>query len=441
MNLDADAVLALAPDAASAKAARGLMTPSQWPTLGANEHAVWGECQGSGAKPYQTQVDRTGPTFKCSCPSRKFPCKHGLALLLLHAQDAARFAQDTPPAWVAEWLAARADRAQKKEEKQREQTSTPPDPQAGARHAAKRWARIDAAAQELGRWLADQIRRGLGNVGPTQRDDWHAAAARLVDAQAPGLAARVHALADLAGNADAVPDLLERLGLLQLACDAIARRDTLDAETQADLRALVGWPIDRAEVLAAMTPVTDRWIVLGQLSEERERNLTERRVWLHGERSGRRALLLDHAYAGKGFEQGWVVGTAVEGDLAFYPGAQALRALTVEAQPAPTTAADWPVTTLDDERQRIAQRIARSPWTPLHPMLLHQATPQFDGSALWLAATGERIALQVSEDDTWALLALSGAQPVSVYGEWDGHALRPLAARGPEGMWIKRGQA
>ena len=71
-------VLTLSPDEASSKAAKGLLSPAKWPTLGATDEAVWGECQGSGSKPYQTQVDVSGggTRFKCSCPSRKFPCKH-----------------------------------------------------------------------------------------------------------------------------------------------------------------------------------------------------------------------------------------------------------------------------------------------------------------------------------------------------------------------------
>ena len=89
MQFSAESVLALAPDAASAKAANGLTKPGQWPLLGANEAALWGECQGSST--YQTQVDLAGPSFRCSCPSRKFPCKHGLALLLCSAQR--------PPNW------------------------------------------------------------------------------------------------------------------------------------------------------------------------------------------------------------------------------------------------------------------------------------------------------------------------------------------------------
>src|SRR5687768_6563262 len=100
MSLTLEAVLALAPDGASAQAARGLAAPAKWPLLGANAAAAWGECQGSGSKPYRTQVDLSGPAFRCSCPSRKFPCKHGLALLMMRAQAPDLFTTSDAPAWV-----------------------------------------------------------------------------------------------------------------------------------------------------------------------------------------------------------------------------------------------------------------------------------------------------------------------------------------------------
>ena len=43
-----------------------------------------GECTGSGKSNYITSVDfldPANPVCRCSCPSRQFPCKHGLALL------------------------------------------------------------------------------------------------------------------------------------------------------------------------------------------------------------------------------------------------------------------------------------------------------------------------------------------------------------------------
>ena len=463
MILDAEAVLALAPDESSAKAARGLVAPAKWPTLGATEAAVWGECQGSGSKPYQTQVDRAGPVFRCSCPSRKFPCKHGLALLLLQAQDASRFAAGPPPAWVAEWLESRAAKAQKQEARQEakreEQRQAAADPEAArtaaessaaaaAKREAQRWTRIDAATADLQRWLADVIGRGLGAQSPDQRAAWETQAARLVDAQAPGLAQRVRQAAACLARTAQAEALLGHLGLLQLACDAIQHRDRLAPAEQDDLRALLGWPLDRDEVLARGEPVADRWWVMGQALLAVDARLTERRVWLTGQRSGRRALLLDHAFNGQGFTQSWRVFGSVETTLHFHPGSAALRALADDPQGQSAPAGDsadpssvpfadppWPLTSLPSEWAAIAARIAARPWHALQPLLMSHAVVLRDAAGAAVQAGGERLPLRIGADALWPLLALGGGRPLALFGEWDGQALRPLAARGEDGDW------
>ena len=106
-------VAQLAPDPPSLKAGRQLANPRLWLATHINDRVLWGEVQGSGKDPYRTQIDLGAIAFKCTCPSRKFPCKHGLALLLLRAQNAAAFGQGEPPAWVAKWLASRQQRAEK----------------------------------------------------------------------------------------------------------------------------------------------------------------------------------------------------------------------------------------------------------------------------------------------------------------------------------------
>ena len=75
-----------APDAASLAAGRKLAVPGPWRETGCNDVLVWGQCQGSGKTPYQVSVDLTGPAYRCSCSSRKFPCKHALALLMLWSE-------------------------------------------------------------------------------------------------------------------------------------------------------------------------------------------------------------------------------------------------------------------------------------------------------------------------------------------------------------------
>jgi len=441
MTLTTEAVLALAPDAASAKAAHGLVRPGQWPLLGADEAAVWGECQGSGAKPYQTQVDLAGPAFRCSCPSRKFPCKHGLALMLLRVQQPAAFGSSDAPAWVSEWLDNRAEKAQKQEQKAAERAAAPPaqaSPEAAEKREAQRWQRITAAAQDLQRWLSDQLARGLGALDDEALANWQTQARRLVDAQAPGLGQRVlAAAAGVRRGADWPEQTLQRLGLLQLACEGLARREQLPAPLQADLRTVAGWPLDRADVLDQGERVLDRWTVLGAVTEERDDKLTERRVWLHGERSGRRAWLLDHAFGGRGFEQAWLVGTSVETALAFFPGTAPLRAIAAEPLSA-TGPARWPGS--ESEWQAVAERYAANPWTSLHPMVLADAVPLRQGESTTVVSGGRALPVSLPDAEAWTLLATGGGRPMRLMGEWDGRAFAPLSAWATDGTvtWLRR---
>ena len=71
---------------------------------------------------YQTVIDLNDIAFKCSCPSRKFPCKHGLGLLLLYARQPDQFTQAKSREWVTAWLAKRTEKAEKKEQKAKSET-------------------------------------------------------------------------------------------------------------------------------------------------------------------------------------------------------------------------------------------------------------------------------------------------------------------------------
>lgn len=98
-------VEAIAPSPAALSAARPLTTVTKWAGLGADDRAVWGSCRGTGAEPYDTMVDHIGVASRCTCPSRRHPCKHVLALLLLWCHG------DVPysgaPTNVANWMQTR----------------------------------------------------------------------------------------------------------------------------------------------------------------------------------------------------------------------------------------------------------------------------------------------------------------------------------------------
>ena len=47
----------MAPDNASKKSEKKLANPSKWGKREESDRALWGECQGSGKLPYQTQIE------------------------------------------------------------------------------------------------------------------------------------------------------------------------------------------------------------------------------------------------------------------------------------------------------------------------------------------------------------------------------------------------
>ena len=109
MSLGTSSIENAAPDQASLKAASKLVSPAKWPErfISGDGGLIFGACQGSGANPYRVVVDLSDLGAKCSCPSRKFPCKHALALMLQYSGGPADFVQADVPAWVADWLGRR----------------------------------------------------------------------------------------------------------------------------------------------------------------------------------------------------------------------------------------------------------------------------------------------------------------------------------------------
>lgn len=445
MQLSAQSVLSLSPDDASAKAAKGLLSPSKWgASLGFSERAVWGACQGSGSKPYQTQVDITGsaPSFKCSCPSRKFPCKHGLALMLLKADSASLFSAGFEPQWVSDWLESRQDRAQKKLEKI-EAVANDPEAAAAAQVAfAKRevgrWKKIEAGADDLGRFLADQIAQGLATLGAEKLDAWEKMAARMVDAQAPGLGDLLRrAAATVNSGANWPATVLGLMGRMQLCIDAVRNREQLHEPLVCDLQAALGWATDSTDALTKGERVEDAWLVVGCVIQERDNKLTERRVWLYGALSERRALVLDYSHNGRGFDTPWPIGRSVKTTLAFYPGASPQRAIPCAPIEASETPA-WPGLPSGSEWQIAANQLSANPFAPLSLLLLTQVAAAKHGDRWWLhlldGDVKRAIPMEIRKDVAWDLLAMTSGLPSKVAGEWNGHTFRPTCALSPEGL-------
>lgn len=427
MELSLDDILKLAPDDASAKAAKGLVIPAKWPLLQFNDAALWGECQGSGSKPYQVQIDKSGPAFRCSCPSRKFPCKHGLALMLLWQQDSTKFSSGEPPAWVNDWLGSRATRAEKQETKKAETAATEADPAAAAKREAARRERMTAGLADLQRWLADLVHQGLATL-PGQPDIWDNMAKRMVDAQLPGIAQRLKEMARIPGRDESWPArLLLALGRLQLLIEAYAQRDQLPEALQTDLLTTLGISPGKDQVIATGEQVKDTWLVIGQAFDEEER-LWVRRVWLESS-AGKRALLIDFSHGTRQFEQGYLTGSSYLITLVFYPGSVPMRALVIDTPIKQDTDALPTTSSLDNSLGELADSLAINPWLRPLPLKISAGIPLPRGNQ-WILSTDQQqtIPLALDRDNAWRLIAEATGRPVTLFGEWDGELLRPLSA-------------
>jgi len=75
--------LKLAPDTATADRAKKLINTKFWRTLAGNPSIIWGECKSNGLTYYKVAFQKKTQSFKCNCASRKFPCKHAVALSVM----------------------------------------------------------------------------------------------------------------------------------------------------------------------------------------------------------------------------------------------------------------------------------------------------------------------------------------------------------------------
>lgn len=414
------------------QAGLGLAKPNKWQSLGRNERLLWGECQGSGANPYRVRVDVQDAAHKCSCPSRKLPCKHALALLVLMVNG--MVPATAAPEWVNEWSGSRAKRAEARQTKAAA-TATAPDPQAQARRAEKRESRVRAGIEQLQTWLSDIVAQGLAAARAQPVSFWTQMAARQVDAQAPGLARRVRALADVAAGPQWQTRLLSGLARLQLLLDAYRNLERLPAPLAAEVRQLIGWSQDQ-EAVRSSEPVRDHWTVLARRQTEDEQ-LRVQRTWLHGQRSQRFAVILEFAVGSQPLPATFVTGHCVDAELVYFEGSLPLRALekTRHATADTRLSAPAPVDIATLQAQHGA-RLAANPWLERWPVMLGPVVPVLVSERLYLEdSAGRRIPGAAGFRHGWNLLALSGGAPLAVFGEWDGEALEPMTVQ-REDRWF-----
>ncbi len=419
LNLTEAQIIQLAPDAASVKAGKGLAGKNKWVLLEYSDRAVWGHCQGSGKLPYQTVVDLKEIAFKCSCPSRKFPCKHGLGLLLLYAAHPEEFRQSDEPEWVASWLSKRVEKAEKREQKAKSETSGAlVDEVAQAKRSAMRHQKIMNGLDDLEMWMNDLLRNGLINVPERAYNLFDGMARRMVDAQAPGLAGRLKAMQDIGFHRDEWKyELADRLGKLFLLIQGYKHLDMLSAEWKDEIRTQVGFPQSKEEVLAGEA-VYDDWVVLHKMSQQ-VNDLNTDTYWLLGCRNKRYAIFLSFTPKGRVHEINLLPGSVYSGALYFYKGAGLLRRAVFKDF---TLSGDVGHSKLSfcaclkDAASEYRNMVISNPFIENVPLLVENVHFALQGTKFCVQdKAGDIYPVSLLEDMRIDILAITGGKPFSAF--------------------------
>lgn len=473
MSLTLERIEALAPDQASLGAARKLLKPASWPTLAEGEGLVWGECQGSGATPYRVVVNEADGGYKCTCPSRKFPCKHTLALMWMRAEKAGAFTPATVPDWVKDWLSRRrgTSTAKSKDEDEEQQPKSKPsirlteipeapsksDPKAEQRAAAarernklEREAAVLAGLEDLDTWLSDQIQHGMASFVAQAAQACRTIAQRLVDAKASGLAGRLDGLPTrlftLPGLARPTAAIRE-LGQVHLISEAYRRASELPELLAADAKQAVGWSITREALLSDSEAlrVDAKWRVFAVLSEAQPDRLRRVETWLWRESGAdggpQCAVLIDFIPISTGAATGgYLVGDQIDAELTFYRSTIPLRAQITTLKKGGEQSSEplaLPPERLSVSYANYERALSQLPWLGTTPLSFRSASVRRNGERLYLCDDESGLSLPLHASQANHALPLASINHIDGIGLWNGYEFTLGWAETPLGRWLR----
>jgi len=447
MTITVQAVESIAPDQASLKAAAKLMKPAKWPVLAEelNGNLMWAECQGSGANPYRVAVDKSDLGYKCTCPSRKFPCKHALAMMWFKAEGNVAFQNSTPPEWVLEWVGRRRKKTNTSASKstpnkknlsaaRHSETKAAPDPKAEARklaaaqkRAASTEASMIASTLELDQWIEDQLRTGLSGFLENLTERCRKIAARLVDGKAGSLAGR---LDEMPSRLLSYPtEIRAEIALSELSKLVLLSKSFRDNPKASGLRRLIGKTETRQQILnnPESLCVKSTWEFLGEQVITRRDGLVAQSSWLLNleDHPQRFALLLDFFPASAGKRGGAAnIGEQFEAELVFYPDSFPLRAVVGKRGSGIETLKTWPAAP-KSPLSSFRDILHAAPWTLNAPLLLPAGRIlEDDTGGQWWSGADENLPLSTALDDIALGIPLS-----SSVGIWDGRSLSLISSQ------------
>lgn len=424
--LTLDNIITLAQSPTDVDKAKSLVAIKKWRTLAANERVIWGEVKSNGAAYYKVQFFPTTKQFKCNCPSQKKPCSHILALMTIFVENGDAFKDETTlPDWVADWLLVKdyPENNERTEEQEAKLAAL------RLQTREKRLRQMDEGLQELNLWLNDIVRQGLANLEMQPPTFWEEIAGRLVNAKCGKLARRVRHLPMLFGTPNWHEKMLAEIGELYLLLKGFKNIQQLPPALQQEMLNQAGINVKKEELID-LKGVQDTWLVIGQTEgKDEDTNLFYRRTWIAGEKTQKIALLLEYAWGTNPYETNFKPGNQFRGEVVYYPSSFPLRVGLRNFQ---TIAEPFLVNgyvNFSTFSKKYAAAVGGNPWLLVFPAILEEVIPVFEKGAFYLLDKQRKMLLLKTEETiAWTMLALSGGQPITVFGEFENQAFEPLSA-------------
>ncbi len=290
--------------------------------------------------------------------------------------------------------------------------------------------------QELEVWLQDILQMGLAELSQQPFEYFEGVAARMVDAQAPGLAGLIRALPGSMAGEGWQERSLSQIGHIYLLLKAFQKLEQWPEDFQDELKSLAGIHVKKDQ-LEAKSGISDVWEVVGKRTESQDR-LEMQRLWLWGHHSRQFALLIDFSFGGGSFSYNYMPGTALAGEIVFYPGILPERAhvkLPVKVQAGEGVLI--PGKSFSDFLNVYANALSINPFLSTYPAWLSGVSVFSEAeNIILLSDGGKKIPLHPAFQRSWELLAVSGGQPLSIFGEWLANRLLPLGILTSNYRWI-----
>lgn len=195
MEINAAFVDGEAPNSNAIKNGRALLLKGKLIVLNKSEDdsLLFGECSGSGKSNYACScdfIDPAKPVYRCSCPSRQFPCKHCLGLMYAAAEGKSFGVAEVP-----DDIAEKRGKAEARAEKRKADAAKPKKVNKGALKK-----KIDAQLKGLDlleQLTHDLVQTGMGNMNAKLARQIETQAKQLGNAYLPGAQSALHSYTKL----------------------------------------------------------------------------------------------------------------------------------------------------------------------------------------------------------------------------------------------------